>query len=97
MARGRASNVGDTRWSPNGYHYTRTEAGWQLTHRVVAEKMMGRPMLEIERIRFRDGDRRNLDPSNIEVYITKESSSAKKRARIEARIADLQAQLEDLE
>lgn len=97
MTRGRASQVGDTRWSPNGYHYTRTARGWQLTHRLVAEETLGRPVGEDERVRFLDGDRTNLDPDNIEVYKSKPQTPARRRAQIEAKIADLQAQLEELE
>jgi hypothetical protein len=69
--RGKASSIGDTRVSLNGYHYTRTETGWQLTHRLVAEEKLGRPLRENERIRFVDNDRTNLDSDNIVVYVTK--------------------------
>jgi len=67
--RGRRSQVGDTRVSLNGYHYTRTEDKWELTHRLIAEEKLGRPLAEDERIRFADNDRTNLDPDNIVVYI----------------------------
>lgn len=97
MARGKRSEVGDTRWSANGYHYTRTEDGWQLTHRLVAVDKLGRDLTPEERVRFVDGDRSNIDPDNIEVYEIRQASKAKKRARIEARIAELQAQLQELD
>jgi hypothetical protein len=94
--RGKPSKVGAVRWSPNGYQYTRTKHGWELTHRLIAEKTLGRKMKPTERVRFKDNNRKNLDPDNIEVYETSKGTPHKKRARIEARIAELQAELEDL-
>lgn len=97
MPRGKKSKVGDTRVAPNGYHYTRTTTGWELTHRLVAEKELGRALTPEERVRFIDGDRSNRDPDNLEVYEIKQASKEKKKARIEARIEELQAQLQELE
>lgn len=96
MARGRKSKIGDTRVSANGYHYTRTKTGWELTHRLVAANKIGRSLSPEERARFIDGDRSNLSPDNIEVYEIRQASKERKRARIEARIEELQAQLEEL-
>ena len=96
--RGQKSKEGDTRTAPNGYHYTRTGEGWELTHRIVAERKLGRSLSYDERVRFVDGDRSNFDdPDNINVYKVREASAAKKRARIEARMEELQAQLDELE
>jgi hypothetical protein len=67
--RGKRSEVGDTRVSLNGYHYTRTESKWELTHRLIAQAKLGRPLMDCERIRFVDNDRTNLDPDNIVVYV----------------------------
>lgn len=98
MTRGRKSKPGDTRIAPNGYHYTRTERGWELTHRLTAAKRIGRPLGYDERVRFIDRDRSNYaDPSNLDVYKVREASTAKKRARLEARIEELQSQLSELE
>lgn len=97
MTRGRRSHEGDARVSPNGYHYTKTNGKWELTGRLVAAEKLGRPLLPTERVKYKDGDRLNNDPDNVEVYVTKEQSIARKRARLEARIEDLQAQLEELE
>jgi len=96
MARGKKSKIGDTRISANGYHYTRTRTGWTLTHRLVAEDKIGRTLTPEERVRFLDGDRTNLNPDNLDVYEIKQASREKKRARIEARIEELQAQLNEL-
>jgi len=94
--RGKKSKTGNTRVAPNGYHYTRTKTGWRLTHHVVAEKTLGRLLKEEERVYFKDGDRTNIDPSNLEIRTTKPKTPAAKRAQLEAKIDDLRAQLEAL-
>jgi hypothetical protein len=96
MARGKRSAVGDTRVAPNGYHYTRTEEGWELTHKLIAEQKLGRKLLPNERCRFKDNDRTNLTPDNIIVYEGKPKGSASERARLEARIEEMQARLAEL-
>lgn len=93
--RGHPAALGDTRTSPNGYHYTRTENGWELTGRLVAAKKLGRPLAQNERIRYVDGDRTNLNPDNIEVYVVTKNVN-RRRAQIEARIEELQSELRDL-
>jgi hypothetical protein len=96
--RGKNAKPGDTRVAPNGYHYTRTKLdGWRLTHHIIAEKTLGRPLKDGERVSFRDKDRTNLDPSNIVVNAMGNNSLRKTRARLEARIQELQAQLHDVE
>lgn len=96
--RGQKSKIGDTRIAANGYHYTRSKSGWELTHRRVAEQRLGRPLEYDERVRFVDGDRSNFDdPGNLDVYRVRQATKAKKRARLEARIDELQAQLLELE
>jgi len=97
MARGTKSIVGETMVSKNNYHYTRTETGWVLTHRLVAEEKLGRPLAENERVSFVDGNRTNLDPSNI-IVITKRAASIRKQiAKHKAKIRELQAQVVALE
>lgn len=94
MPRGQAATIGDTRVSQNGYHYTKTEEGWTLTHYLVAAEKIGRPLNENERCRFIDGNKRNLSPSNIEVLRRGKSSLRRRRAAIEARIEELRAELD---
>lgn len=97
MARGTRATVGQTMTSKNGYHYTRCENGWVLTHRLVAEKKLGRPLAENERVTFDDGDRTNLHPNNI-IITTKNTASIRKQiARHKAKIKELQAQVAILE
>ena len=96
--RGRKAQVGDTRVAPNGYHYTKTKnRGWVGTHRLVVERHIGRRLRPGERVRFIDGDIENRDIDNLEVRQSKKPSTASRRARLEAKIEDLLAELEDLD
>lgn len=96
--RGQKSENGATRVAPNGYHYTKVDGKWKLTHRMVAEKKIGRPLRENERIRFKDLDRNNYsDPDNLIVYVTKEKSKAARIAIIQAKIQELEAELKELQ
>ncbi len=96
MPRGSTSKVGDKRVSPNGYEYTKTEEGWILTHKLVAEKRDGVKYNGDVTFRYADGDKTNFDPDNIIVMPKKFKSTASRRARLEARIAELQAELDSL-
>jgi len=96
--RGKKSEVGDTRVAPNGYHYTRTTNGWELTHRLVVQRKLGRDLQYDERVRFLDGDRSNYeDPDNLEVFTVAKGSNNKRRARLEARRDEIDAQLAELD
>jgi DNA-directed RNA polymerase subunit L len=94
--RGSRSEVGDTRVAKNGYHYTKTEERWRLTHHILMEEKLGRPLKENERVVFVDNDRTNLDLDNLEVRIKTTSTLRKKEANLVARITELQAQLEEV-
>ena len=96
MPRGKAAQIGDTMVNANGYHNTRLVDGWELTHRIVAEKKLGRKLKGNEMVRFVDGDRTNLEPNNIEVIETGNHSLRRRKASLEARIEELQAQLEEV-
>lgn len=94
--KGRRKPIGAKRVSPNGYEYTKTNDGWVLSHRLVAEEKLGRKLRDNERTYFVDGDRKNLDPDNIavrEAENTKEIRIEKLKTRIKA----LQQELVDLE
>jgi len=62
---------GAKRVAANGYHYIKEGGKWRLQHHVVAEEALGRPINKGERVVFKDGDRHNLTPDNIEVKETK--------------------------
>lgn len=92
MARGQKANVGDKRVAPNGYHYTRTESGWRLTHHLVAEKKLGRPLHTDEGVYFVDGKRHNLSPDNISVREKGRGSLRRRLAQLDDRIRELTAE-----
>lgn len=94
--RGQKSEVGDTRVAANGYHYTKTETCWRLTHHIIMEQTLGRKLDPDERVVFKDGKRRNLDPDNLKISIKGRGSLRRKKAQLEARINELQAQLEEV-
>jgi len=89
VARGIAANVGDERVSKNGYLYRKTEYGWELVHRIMAETKLGRKLHDNEYATFGDGDRTNLDPKNIVVRVRGRSSIRRRLAALDARIAEM--------
>lgn len=92
--RGSRSDEGETRVAKNGYHYTKTEDRWRLTHHLVAEEKLGRPLRPTERVVFVDRDRTNLDPSNIQVRRKTAASLRKKEAYLVRHIEELKAELD---
>lgn len=97
MSRGQKTEIGATRVAANGYHYTKTVGGWRLTHHIIAEEKYGTPVTSQHLVRFVDGKRTNLKPSNIEVVPRGRSSLRRRRAILEARIEDLQEELAEVE
>lgn len=100
MARGKVVDVGSTRVSQNGYHYTKVEEDgktrWKLTSHIVAEKKLGRRLREDERVTFRNGKKSDLSPDNIVVQEKGTGSIRRRKAQLEARIAELQAELDSI-
>lgn len=97
MARGNAAENGETNTSANGYHYTKRDDKWRLTHHLIAEEKLGRKIdTKTETVRFKDKNRQNLDPSNIIVIPKRTSSLRTKIARLEATIEEKQAELKEL-
>lgn len=102
MARGSNAPIGSTRVAPNGYHYTKVEdagdgkPGWRLTHHLVAEKKIGRKIQSDERVSFHNGKRADMRPENIRVSKKGSTSVHRRKAQIEARINELQAELDDI-
>ena len=100
MPRGQTVPEGTIRIAQNGYSYTKRNGKWALTHHIIAEKALGRPIdTRTDGVYFKDGDKKNLSPSNIEVRVKGRwgKSSAARRARLEAQIEELQAQLDELD
>lgn len=96
MGRGNVAKIGDTFVNANGYHNTKTENGWELTHRLVAAKQLGRPLTSKERVEFVDGDKTNLNPINIRVKTVRTSSLRKRQAVVEEKIREYQAELAEI-
>lgn len=102
MARGQNADVGAKRISQNGYEYVKVQdagegkPGWKLTHHVIAERKLGRPIRTDERVTFKDGKRSNLNPDNIVVVEKGKGSQRRRLAQIEARIQELQAERDEI-
>ena len=94
MGRGKTADEGATRVAPNGYHYTKVDGRWRLTHHLVAEKMLGRPLKEGERVVFKTGNKLKLTEDNIQVVQKGSGSVRRRKAVLEARIEEMQAELD---
>jgi len=94
MARGQPAEIGTKTVNQNGYEQTKTEDGWVGTHVLIMEEHLKRKLTKYERVKFVDGDRKNLTLSNLELYIIKTGSTRKRIAHLTARIAELQAELD---
>jgi hypothetical protein len=104
MPKGERSEEGATRVSPNMYHYTKQDGKWRLTHHLTAVAKLGRPLAEDERVHFVTGvkaaDRCKLevatDPDKIIVVKQGRASARRRLAIVETRIAELQAEADEL-
>lgn len=94
MPRGQAALNGDTRVAPNGYHYTKVDGDWRLTHHIEAEKHLGRPLAEDERVHFKTKNKLDFSEGNIVVVKKGKANLRRRRAQIEARLEELQAELD---
>lgn len=100
MSRGANAAVGDERVSQNGYLYVKTEDGWKLAHRLMAEReILGRPLNPNERVTFKNKNRLDVRVDNLKVSTVRTDLDTMKRQRdnLIARIEELQGQLADLE
>ena len=100
MSRGANAAVGDERVSQNGYLYVKTEDGWKLAHRLMAEKeILGRPLNSNERVTFINGNRLDVRVDNLKVSTVRTDIDAmrKQRDNLIIKIEELQGQLADLE
>lgn len=92
MGRGVTAVEGATRLSDNGYQYIKVGTVWRLTHHVMAEEKLGRPLTADEGVRFKDGNRRNLTKENLLISKKGNLTVRAQLARVEARITELQGQ-----
>lgn len=97
MPRGKAAPEGATYTSQNGYHYTKRNGRFVATHILRVQDHIGRELLPTERVRFKDGDKSNLNLDNLQITVKGEASLKTQRARLVARIEELQAQLAEVD
>lgn len=91
MPRGKESPIGTEMVNQLGYTQVKTERGWVGKHTLVLEKKLGRQLVSGERATFKDKDKTNFKPDNIQLAT---SGNAK---TIEARIARYEAEIKDRE
>lgn len=97
MPRGRTAEVGTETVNKLGYLQVKVDNGkWVGKHILILEERLGRKLQAGERAIFKDGNKENLDPDNIELVKTGPSSIMGRIARLEAEIADRQALIKDL-
>jgi len=97
MPRGRISPVGTETTNANGYVQVKTEdRGWVGKHTLVLEEKLGRILQPGERAIFKDTNKSNLSPENIELAISGGSSIRARIARLESEIEDRYGLIKDL-
>ncbi len=97
VTKGKRPIEGERRIAPNGYHYIYTGGKSRLYHHVVIEKHLGRSLKKEEMVRFKDNNKENFDPNNLQVVIKGTKSVATRMARLHTRIEELQAEYDHLE
>jgi hypothetical protein len=104
VARGKTAEVGTTRVAANKYHYTKVEGrGWVLTHWLIMERKLGRQITEDESVRFKDPKVKRIlaetgrcDVDDLILIKKRTTSLRARRARIQARIKELQSELDGI-
>jgi hypothetical protein len=91
--------IGTERVNSNGYLQVKiAEDDWQYKHRVEAEKKLGRPLEDNERVTFKDGNKQNLDHDNLVIrYKNPVSYLYRKRAYLRRQIQEARFALKQLE
>jgi hypothetical protein len=87
------TTIGQRKTNVNGYTYEKTEEGWRPAAEVMVEAKIGRRLASNERVRFKDGNQRNLVIANLELVTKNQKSPAAQLAAAEATIEELQAKL----
>lgn len=96
MARGISAKEGATYVSDNGYHHTKQNGKFRPTHHIIAEKTLGRPLQPDERVVFGEKGKTDLSPDNITVVRKAKKTTPARIAALEAKIEELQDELETL-
>jgi uncharacterized small protein (DUF1192 family) len=99
---------GGRRVLPSGYvyiyvpdHPNATKAGCMMEHRLIAEQQIGRFLESSEVVHHLDGDKTNNDPSNLKVlqrgaHLSRHFDALPELAKLRQRIADLEAEIEQM-
>jgi len=97
VAKGKSAPLGSRYTAKNGYLYQKTEKGWELVHRLLAEERLGRPLEEGEYVIFLEGcSKEDPDPNLLEVRRRGRASLKRRIAQVEGKIQELQAHLDVL-
>lgn len=93
--RGNTVPIGTETVASNGYVNVKTENGWKSKHHLVAEEMLGRPLLPTERVKILPGGDKQHPTSE---YIEVVESKAKRNQihRLQMRVENLTRELEDI-
>lgn len=100
MSRGATAPDGATRVSQNGYHYTKRNGKWELTHRIVAEEqILHRPLEQTERVEFKNKNKMDFRPENLRVATVKADTHTleRRKAELEAKRDEINAQISYIE
>jgi hypothetical protein len=89
---GKARAEGERNQAQNGYWYEKRNGKWVLVHHLIAVQNLGRPLLPNEGVYFKDGNRENLNPENIEVRAKGNGKARARLAAVQERIRELQAE-----
>lgn len=89
------------RQNKNGYWYTKCNGMWVITGRLVLADKLGRELLPTERVKYKDGNRDNNHPDNLEINTDKAWSSVPllktRLLRLTDRLNKLTVQFSELE
>jgi hypothetical protein len=72
-----ARTVGDRWYDKDGYVQVKTEDGTRAEHRVVMEKILGRPLQLGENVHHRNLRRADNRPDNLELWYTSQPCGAR--------------------
>jgi hypothetical protein len=80
-SRGKSSSSLQTRTNSSGYRQFKdpSSGNWELTHRRVAEKKVGGPILGDRQVHHIDGNKQNNKPSNLKVVNPREHREIHKK------------------
>lgn len=95
---GRSPYAPGTQRFVNGYAVIKQEDGtWAYKHHLIAKEKLGRDLKANERVCFKDNDRTNLDPDNIEIKWKLPAKQYQRQSHLRRQIITLRSKLRQLE